>query len=257
LLLIGEWALPTEGSLGSRLEAAVAEGFDGVELVWCDSGSILTTSSTLEVAKELRRGNIEIGSLCTEPLSLDCGGPGTFAGNIIKMIETAALLAAEVVVVNLGRLDYDSANRILETASRAAQSAGVSIAIENGLRGDFLMNAEALSRLTVLGSCPIDVHLDVGNATATGTINAWLAQDRRPLRSLHLKDWNLASGSPSACGDGDVRWEELWKALEGRLPAILTVEHSRRALGKRALTADLASRIRTWAESGLMERAKA
>jgi sugar phosphate isomerase/epimerase len=253
LLLIGEWALPSEGSLGSRLEAATAAGFDGVELVWCDSGSILAESSLPSVAKELRHGSVEIASLCTEPLSPAGNGLGTFVGSIAKMVQTAAFLGAGVVVVNPGRLDHESTCKVVELACLVAARVDVAIAIENGIRGDLVTTPKSLSRLAELGS--IEVNLDVGNATATENLDAWLSQDYRPLRSLHLKDWSLASDSPLVCGDGDVQWEAVKKALDGRLPPIMTVEHSRRAFGTRALQADLATRIRTWAATGHIERA--
>lgn len=226
MLLIGEWALPVEGGIGSRLAAAVEGGFDGVELVWCDEGSMLAGSPAPAVAVEARRVGVTIASLCTEPLSIAPDGGGTFADGIEDMVKTATLLGVEVVVVNLGRLDGDHARRVVELASRAADRVGVSIAVENGLEGDLLTHT--------CRAAPH--HRPPVTPRSTFTSTSGTPPPRLPSVPGSLRINASCGRSTSrtgaqrmnhrACGDGDVDWRELWEHLRGRLPSIVTVEHS-------------------------------
>jgi sugar phosphate isomerase/epimerase len=258
VLLIGEWALPAARALGPRFASAVACGFDGVELVWCDEGSILAAACPSAVLKAAQREGVALASLCTEPVTWRSEAGGAHVDGLEQLVAVASELGAMTVVINLGRLNAnDATRRLVAGLRRAGIQRGVHVAFENGMPGDLVTHPRELRLMGDRLDDHIDLHLDIGNAVATATLDDWLAQDRHHLRSLHLKDWSTGARAPRACGHGDVGWPALWAELSERLPPTITVEHSARALGPAALSSDLGGRIHTWMATGQMPGAPA
>ncbi len=103
------------------------------------------------------------------------------------------------------------------------EESGVLVVVEN-------MPVPGLSHFVAPGDvdlCGLGVGLDVGHASVSGTLDAWLADPQAPLRHVHLHDNHGAAGGdehlPLGAGDVDV---EAVMAVVRACGARVVIEHT-------------------------------
>jgi sugar phosphate isomerase/epimerase len=157
-----------------------------------------------------------------------------------RHLKVAALLGATMYLVHPDRQRRPGPRRpeVVAALQRSLrelcdlqEQTGVPVVVEN-------MPVPGLSHFVAPGDadlCGLGLGLDVGHAFASGTLDAWLADPRAPLRHVHLHDNHGRPGGdehlPLGAGDVDVaavmavvRAAGLRPVLEHRTP--LEVEAS-------------------------------
>lgn len=166
-----------------------------------------------------------------------------------RHLKVAAALGATVYLVHPDRQRRPGPRRpeVVAALQRSfcelrelQDQAGVTVVVEN-------MPVAGLSHFVAPGDvdlCGLGVGLDVGHASASGTLDAWLADPKAPLRHVHLHDNHGRAGGdehlPLGAGVVDVaavmtvvRASGARAVLEHKTP--LEVEASIAYLGARGL----------------------
>lgn len=239
---LSEDSLPT--SLADYQEAfatAAAHRFDGVQpYLQLDHGYLSLTTSKAElrrVARSAQDAGLQLPSLEIAPLQYSLVSDDAAARShgedvVRRAIEIASTLGCHGVLVIPGavglpweplggpRIDYASAyQRLVESLVKLAhdaESARVSIYIEN-IWNMFLLSPLELQQLLVeVNSGHVGALLDVGNMTLSGFADQWVDILGPYLREVHLKDFRRSVGTVDGFVPllaGDVDWLRLMEAL--------------------------------------------
>ncbi|MDD4133709.1 MAG: sugar phosphate isomerase/epimerase [Eubacteriales bacterium] len=230
------------GQDADLLEAArqaAGAGYDGVELVLSESGSLNMKTSDADVLS-LRREIESLGlSICAvgawnlweNNLAGEDLKAASHAQDIIRrQIDLAALLGADTVLVVPGwvgtnfapgivpyDMAYNNAQERLSRLAPCAQAAGVSIGVENVWNKFLLSPLEFRRFLDEINNPFVGAYFDVGNIIYIGFPDQWI----RILGEKHIKKIHFCDARESQAGlgmfvdlmAGDVDYTAVMKAL--------------------------------------------
>ncbi len=239
-----------------QLRATAAAGFGGIELMAAAEGEY-TPETPAQVCAAWARSAADqnlaivgVGSALfwqANYASPEAADRQLALDRTRHMLEQAAALRAEILLIVAGvvgraddpqpRVAYrDAYNRTLDALANLrfdAESAGVTIAIENVWSRFLLSPIEAVELLDAVNSPNVGFCLDTGNILAWGYPQDWIRTLGRHLAHVHAKDYDLSKpGRSGFCGlgEGHVDWPAVLAALrevsydgplvyEGRGPA--------------------------------------
>ncbi|MDD3572288.1 MAG: sugar phosphate isomerase/epimerase [Eubacteriales bacterium] len=230
------------GQDADLLEAArqaAGAGYDGVELVLSESGSLNMKTSDADVLS-LRHEIESLGlSICAvgawnlweNNLAGEDLKAASHAQDIIRrQIDLAALLGADTVLVVPGwvgtnfapgivpyDMAYNNAQERLSRLAPCAQAAGVSIGVENVWNKFLLSPLEFRRFLDEINNPFVGAYFDVGNIIYIGFPDQWI----RILGEKHIKKIHFCDARESQAGlgmfvdlmAGDVDYTAVMKAL--------------------------------------------
>ena len=225
-----------------NIREAVAEaknaGYDGIELVLTDEGSLNMASSDRELL-EIRRIAEDLGlsihsvgawNLWSHNLAGDDPEETRASMDIVKkQIDCAAAFGADAALVVPGwvgapfaqgvvRYDraYDNAQRALSALAPYAEAAGVAIAVENVWNRFLLSPIEMRRFLDEIGSACVGAYFDVGNILYIGYPEQWIEILGARIKKLHFCDYRAEQAGLGAFVDllaGDVDFHAVMRAI--------------------------------------------
>ena len=224
------------------LEAArqsASAGYEGVEPVLSEDGSLNVRTPDADI-QALRRQVEDLGlrvcsvgawNLWEHNLAGNDKKAGEYAQTIIRrQIDCAAMLGADAVLVVPGWVGtgfapgtvsydqaYDNARERLAQLAPYAESAGVSIGVEN-VWNKFLLSPLEMKRfLDEIDSPNVGAYFDVGNILYIGYPDQWI----RILGAKHIKRIHFCDSRPNVAGldsfvdllAGDVDYHAVMQSL--------------------------------------------
>jgi hexulose-6-phosphate isomerase len=245
---INMWAFPypDKWTLKQCLELSKDAGFDGVELNFNLEGEFSAESTDAEISeirKLAEKTGIAISGVCSFlfwPYSMTHNDPERREQGIElarKMVNAARLLGTENLLVVPGAVyvpwieDVDPVpNDVCDRRAReavrrllpAAESAGISINIENIFANGFLFSPqEIVEFVDSFQSRHVNVHFDTGNIMHYQFPEHWVPILGKRIRNIHFKEWDKRTQEFNlhtfrTLLDGTTNWpavvEELDKA---------------------------------------------
>ena len=175
---------------------------------------------------------IEINLATLNPLLREAG-----LKQNLRCLELAAFLEAEFMVVHAGNLNRNyppsylpearkCLHESLKTLAERAESAGMTIALENGWKGEnhplISSGAEHLELIESVGSTSLKALLDVGHAHTFGlTLGGHLDPIRPYLVGIHLHDNGGTKDEHLPPGRGTIPVADFQRCFEAGVPVIL------------------------------------
>lgn len=237
---INQWAFPTSVTFRDIFELARKYGFQGLEL--CpDAEGPFPLRPKKEVVRELRSlsqdTGITIRSLATGLLwKYNLASPDSSrrekAKDVIQaLVDLAYELSVPSVLTIPGyvHVPWDPSSElvpygdVLERAKESleevlpyAQSAGVTLALENVWNECFLSPLEFVSFIDAFESPFVRAHFDTGNVVLFGYPEHWVATLGKRIATVHVKDFKKAVGTLAGFClplEGDIHWPEVMQAL--------------------------------------------
>lgn len=237
---INQWAFPTSVTFRDIFELARKYGFQGLEL--CpDAEGPFPLRPKKEVVRELRSlsqdTGITIRSLATGLLwKYNLASPDSSrrekAKDVIQaLVDLAYELSVPSVLTIPGyvHVPWDPSSElvpygdVLERAKESleevlpyAQSAGVTLALENVWNECFLSPLEFASFIDAFESPFVRAHFDTGNVVLFGYPEHWVATLGKRIATVHVKDFKKAVGTLAGFClplEGDIHWPEVMQAL--------------------------------------------
>lgn len=236
---INAWTFPLNAAPEEQLAAAVAAGFQGVELVIGESEALTFSTPAERFASLARRAvdlELQIVSLASADFwSVNYADPDQrrrlLARDMtLRMLECAAIMQAPAILVvpAVVGLPEESRARVpyADALARAAdvlcglrfeaEAFGVTIAVENVLNRFLLSPVEFADFIDRIDSCRVGAYLDVGNIVPIGDPQDWILTLGYRIARVHVKDYDLTkSGQASRVplGEGSVDWPAVIVAL--------------------------------------------
>ncbi|GAB6926464.1 sugar phosphate isomerase/epimerase [Paenibacillus sp. JCM 10914] len=239
---INIWSFSGNTSIAEAIALSKDAGFDGIELSLNESGELGLQAGDQEVKQikaRLEEAELEIAGLAT---GLYWDYPMTSNDPVVrekamdickKQLELAAAFGVDAILVIPGAVgvdfipgaavvDYEYAyNRAQESISQLApyaQSAGVSIAIENVWNKFLLSPLELRTFIDEVGSDFVGSYFDVGNVVYSGYPEHWIRILGTRIKKVHFKDYRRQAGGLHGFVDllaGDVNYPAVVEALRG------------------------------------------
>ena len=213
-------------------------GYDGVELVLTDAGSLnmaATEAKLLKIRRTVTDLGLEIPSvgawnLWSHNLASDDPKEVQAASDIVKkQIDCAAAFGADAVLVVPGwvgapfaegvvRYDraYENAQRALSQLAPFAEGAGVQLAVENVWNKFLLSPIEMRRFLDEISSPNVCAYFDVGNIVYVGYPEQWIEILGSRIKKLHFCDYRADQVGLGAFVDllaGDVDFPAVMRAI--------------------------------------------
>ncbi|WP_168121703.1 sugar phosphate isomerase/epimerase family protein [Paenibacillus sp. HB172176] len=238
---INIWSFQEGATIQSCIATAKKAGFDGIELSLNESGELGLQATDKEIhtiAAQLKDADLEIAGLATglywsySMTSNDESIRSKAIDVCKKQLELASALGVDAILVIPGAVgvdfipgaevvDYDRAyDRASEAIAKLvpfAESAGVSIAIENVWNKFLLSPLELRSFIDDQDSPFVGSYFDVGNVVANGYPEQWVRILGERIKKVHFKDYRRQAGGLHGFVDllaGDVDFPAVMKALE-------------------------------------------
>ena len=155
----------------------------------------------------------------------------------LRCLELAAYLEAEFLVVHAGNLNRDyppsllpearsSLHESLATLSAEAKAAGVTVALENGWKGEnypLITNGdEHAALIKEVASPALKALLDVGHANTFGVdLASYLKRLQPYLAGIHLHDNSGIRDEHLPLGTGTIEGAVIQRCFEAGVPVIL------------------------------------
>ncbi len=243
---INLWAFPYPQSMTLRqcLELAKDAGFDGVELNY-NLEDDLSPDVSLDDLKEIGRMASDIGiavsGLCSFlfwPYSLtsqDVERRTKGRELLSLMIDAAAAIGTSNLLVVPGAvyipwnpepepvpsdICWERATEAIAAVLSQAESAGVSLNIENIFANGFLMSPTEMNRFVDQFEHPsIGVHFDTGNIMQFQFPEHWIKICGSRIRNVHLKEYSKQAGTDFTLEsfrpllDGTTNWPAVLEAF--------------------------------------------
>lgn len=238
---INQWAFPTSVTFRDIFELTRKYGFQGLEL--CpDAEGPFPLRPKKELVQELRSlsqdTGITIRSLATGLFwKYNLASPDSSrrekAKDVIQaLVDLAYELSVPSVLIIPGyvHVPWDPSSELVpygDVLKRAkeglqevlpyAQSAGVTLALENVWNECFLSPLEFASFLDSFESPFVRAHFDTGNVVLFGYPEHWIATLGKRIATVHVKDFKKAVGTLAGFClplEGDVHWPEVMRALQ-------------------------------------------
>ncbi|OMF37986.1 xylulose 5-phosphate 3-epimerase [Paenibacillus sp. FSL H8-0548] len=237
---INIWSFKDGAKIADCIQTAKKAGFDGIELSLNETGELslaATDKEINEIKARLTDSELEIAGLAT---GLYWSYPMTSGDAAIrekavdvgkKQLELAAALGVDTILVIPGAVgvdfipgsevtDYEHAyERALESISKLvpyAESAGVSIGIENVWNKFLLSPLELRTFIDAHQSSFVGSYFDVGNALQNGYPEQWIRILGHRIKKVHFKDYRRQAGGLHGFVDllaGDVDYPAVMAAL--------------------------------------------
>lgn len=215
-------------------------GFDGVELCVDEEGELNIFSSEEEICKigdDAKEIGVEIHSLMAGTffkysLSSENAENHEKAFVVIKKeIDAAKILGAKTVLIVPGMVDssiagrdevipydvaYDNAMSGMRELVPYAESAGVTMAIENVWNKFLLSPLEMRGFIDELDSKYVGAYFDVANVIQTGFPEQWIRILGGRIKGVHFKDFKAPVGNIMGFTNllaGSVNFPEVMAAL--------------------------------------------
>ncbi len=241
--------LPQELSDEDKFKLAHRCGFEGIDGV--PSDDLEAARRQAKLAKEL---GVPIHGLVfggwhapfsdPDPTVIEKGLEGM--RNALRcanaMEASTVLLVPAVVKEDVSYADaYERSQRHIRTLLPLAQEMGVIIAIENVWNKFLLSPLEFARYIDAFDSPWVRAYFDVGNVILFGYAQDWIRTLGRRIVKLDLKDFKREGARWTNLGQGDVNWEQVFRALdEIGFEGYMTAELSG---GDEAYLTDVAKRI--------------
>ncbi|MEN3202647.1 MAG: sugar phosphate isomerase/epimerase family protein [Atribacterota bacterium] len=237
---INQWAFPAGTTFRDIFALAKKYGFQGLELCPDEEG-LFPLRPQKEVVQELRSlsqdTGITIRSLATGLFwKYNLASPDLSrrekAKDVTKaLVDLAYELSVPSVLIIPGyvHVPWDPSSElvpygdVLERAKESleevlpyAQSAGVTLALENVWNECFLSPLEFASFIDSFESPFVRAHFDTGNVVLFGYPEHWVATLGKRIATVHVKDFKKAVGTLAGFClplEGDVHWPEVMQAL--------------------------------------------
>lgn len=237
---INIWSFAEGTSIADAITLAKKAGFDGIELSLNEAGELgldAGDKEILEVRSRLEDAGLEIAGLATglywsySMTSEDESIRSKAVDVCKKQLEVAAALGVDAILVIPGAVGvdfipgaevvpYDKAyDRALEAIGSLvphAESAGVSIAIENVWNKFLLSPIEMRTFIDAHNSSFVGSYFDVGNVVHSGYPEHWVRILGDRIKKVHFKDYRRQAGGLHGFVDllaGDVNYPEVVAAL--------------------------------------------
>lgn len=237
---INIWSFSGDKKISECITIAKKAGFDGIELSLNESGELglqSTEKEVREIQAQLADADLEIAGLATGlywdyPMTSENPALREKAVDVCKkQLELAAQFGVDTILVIPGAVgvdfipgsevvDYERAyERALESISKLvpfAESAGVSIGIENVWNKFLLSPLELRSFIDEIGSSYVGSYFDVGNALQNGYPEQWVRILGNRIKKVHFKDYRRQAGGLHGFVDllaGDVNYPAVMDAL--------------------------------------------
>lgn len=237
---INIWSFSGDKKISECITIAKKAGFDGIELSLNESGELglqSTEKEVREIQAQLADADLEIAGLATGlywdyPMTSENPALREKAVDVCKkQLELAAQFGVDTILVIPGAVgvdfipgsevvDYERAyERALESISKLvpfAESAGVSIGIENVWNKFLLSPLELRSFIDEIGSSYVGSYFDVGNALQNGYPEQWVRILGNHIKKVHFKDYRRQAGGLHGFVDllaGDVNYPAVMDAL--------------------------------------------
>lgn len=237
---INIWSFSGDKKISDCITIAKKAGFDGIELSLNESGELglqSTEKEVREIQAQLADADLEIAGLATGlywdyPMTSENPALREKAVDVCKkQLELAAQFGVDTILVIPGAVgvdfipgsevvDYERAyERALESISKLvpfAESAGVSIGIENVWNKFLLSPLELRSFIDEIGSSYVGSYFDVGNALQNGYPEQWVRILGNRIKKVHFKDYRRQAGGLHGFVDllaGDVNYPAVMDAL--------------------------------------------
>ncbi|WP_019910632.1 sugar phosphate isomerase/epimerase family protein [Paenibacillus sp. HW567] len=238
---INIWSFKEGTSIAASTRLAKEAGFEGIELSLNETGELGLTTTDQEIRsirEQLQEAELEIAGLATGlywayPMTSGDLSIRTKAVDICKkQLELAAALGVDTILVIPGAVgvdfiqggevtDYEHAyDRALESIGQLvpyAESAGVSIGIENVWNKFLLSPLEMRTFIDEHASDYVGSYFDVGNALHSGYPEQWIRILGHRIKKVHFKDYRRQAGGLHGFVDllaGDVNYPAVIEALE-------------------------------------------
>lgn len=210
--------------------ACAAAGYEGVEL--CLGGeSPLQLSNTEEEIPRIRALSQQYGLPVVSLVHCQCSASLLAGGEEQKRnieqtcagLETARKLGVETTLYTLGQLSpdlyydeaYENAVKGLQMLGRAAESIGVSLAVEFVWNGFLFSPLEMKRLLEEVGSRAIGFYFDPGNMAVFQYPHHWVRILGPYIKMVHMKDWkgNATDGCWPALLEGNIDFARVMEEL--------------------------------------------
>ncbi|MGG3282221.1 sugar phosphate isomerase/epimerase family protein [Paenibacillus solani] len=237
---INIWSFSGETSITDCIRLAKEAGFDGIELSLDQTGELSLQSGDKEVQRiteQLKDADLEIAGLATGlywdyPMTSDDPAIRDKAMDVCKkQLELAAAFGVDAILVIPGavgvdfipgsavtdyELAYERAQESIRKLVPYAQSAGVSIAIENVWNKFLLSPLELRTFIDEIGSNYVGSYFDVGNVVHNGYPEQWIRILGERIKKVHFKDYRRQAGGLHGFVDllaGDVDYPAVMESL--------------------------------------------
>ena len=238
---INIWSFNSDTTIASCIQTAKKAGFDGIELSLNGTGELslaATAQEIRDIKARLEEAELEIAGLATGlywDYAMTSANPETQSKAIDvckKQLELAAALGVDTILVIPGAVgvdfipgsevtDYEYAyNRAQESIAKLvpfAQSANVSIGIENVWNKFLLSPLELRGFIDSFGSSYVGSYFDVGNVVQNGYPEQWVRILGNRIKKVHFKDYRRQAGGLHGFVDllaGDVNYLAVMEALQ-------------------------------------------
>lgn len=229
---INIWSFPHKMKIIECMKMAKEAGFEGIELVYNQTGELSLESSIDEIKsiKDVSKAiEIEINSLATGlywiySLTSDRSDIRDKAKEIVrKQIDTASILETGTILVvpgavgvdfkpdevvpdskNIGYfagsevIEYDVAYvrslKALKELAAYAEKKKISIGIENVWNKFLLSPLEMQDFIDKIGSDYVGAYFDVGNIVYSGYPEHWIKILGKRIKCVHFKDYRKEAG---------------------------------------------------------------
>lgn len=237
---INIWSFPGNASIADCIQTASRAGFDGIELSLNGEGELSLSASDREVRDiqgRLEEAGLEIAGLAT---GLYWDYPMTSARPEIrakaldvckKQLELASALGVDTILVIPGAVGvdfipdsevtdyevaYERAQEAIAHLLPYAESAGVSLGIENVWNKFLVSPLELKSFIDGFDSPYVGSYFDVGNVVQGGYPEHWVRILGHRIKKVHFKDYRRQAGGLHGFVDllaGDVNYPAVMEAL--------------------------------------------
>jgi hexulose-6-phosphate isomerase len=238
---INIWSFPGDASIAYCIQTAKQAGFEGIELSLNGEGELSLSATDQEVRDiqgRLEEAGIEIAGLATGlywdyPMTSSRPEIRTKALDVCKkQLELAAAFGVDTILVIPGAVGvdfipdsevtdyevaYERAQEALAHLLPYAESAGVSIGIENVWNKFLVSPLELRTFIDSFSSDYIGSYFDVGNVVQNGYPEQWVRILGHRIKKVHFKDYRRQAGGLHGFVDllaGDVNYPAVMQALQ-------------------------------------------
>lgn len=237
---INIWSFKEGSSIQECIQLAKKAGFEGIELSLNETGELgldATDKDVIAIKAQLDDAGLEIAGLATglywsyAMTSADESKREKAIDVCKKQLELASAFGVDAILVIPGAvgvdfipgaevvqydLAYDRASEAIAKLVPFAESAGVSIAIENVWNKFLLSPLELRGFIDAQQSSFVGSYFDVGNVVHSGYPEQWIRILGHRIKKVHFKDYRRQAGGLHGFVDllaGDVDYPAVVQAL--------------------------------------------
>lgn len=223
--------LPRTWELDETLAEVKRAGYRALELALRDDGYFRLGSSDTDlkgIVSAARDAGVDLVGICPnfsgrprDIMTADVSARNAGIDSFMECIRIAEVMGIETILVVTGRLTpdlyYDVAYRnalgSMKELARAAETAGVNLAIEY-VWNKFLLSPLEFARFCdEVGSSSVGFYFDPGNMTIFGYAEHWARICGRHLMAAHMKDFKRQGSEWTPLLKGDVDFAAVMKEL--------------------------------------------